>query len=152
MGKSATYSGDLLKLALNGTPIANIADNAGTSPLTNLYVALHTADPSTTAGPGTLGTATASEVAYTGYARAAVARSSSSPAWTVTGTSASPVANINFPASTGGGSQTATFWSVSVASTGASKILYSGPITPSSAIASGAQAPQLTTVSTITEN
>ena len=45
MGKSSTFDNDWLKLIFNATAIANIADNAATSPLTNLYVALHTADP-----------------------------------------------------------------------------------------------------------
>jgi hypothetical protein len=45
MGKGATFDNDLLKLIFNATGIANIADNAASSPLTNLYVSLHTADP-----------------------------------------------------------------------------------------------------------
>src|SRR5262245_35265390 len=44
-GKANTFDNDLLKLIFNATPIANIADNAATSPLTNLYLSLHTADP-----------------------------------------------------------------------------------------------------------
>ncbi len=45
MSKGNTFENDLLKLIFNATAIANIADNAGSSPLTNLYVSLHTADP-----------------------------------------------------------------------------------------------------------
>ena len=44
MPKSSTFDNDLLKLIFNATAIANIADNAGSSPLTNLYLSLHTAD------------------------------------------------------------------------------------------------------------
>ncbi len=40
-----------------------IADNAATSPITNLYVSLHTGDP------GEAGDQTTSEAAYTSYAR-----------------------------------------------------------------------------------
>ena len=43
--KGSTFDNDLLKLIFNGTTIANIADNAVSSPLTNLYVSLHTATP-----------------------------------------------------------------------------------------------------------
>ena len=59
MSKSNAYETAILELLFNATPIANIADNAGTSPLTNLYVSLHTADP------GETGTATTNECAYT---------------------------------------------------------------------------------------
>src|SRR3569623_1791923 len=107
MAKSSTLDTDLLKLIFNATPIANMADNAATSPLTNLYVGLHTADPTAS------GTQSSSEVAYTSYARVAVARTTGG--WTVSGNSVSPAANISFPAGTGG-TGTATYWSVGVAS------------------------------------
>ncbi len=148
MAKSAVFDNDFLKLIFNATPIANIADNAATAALGSLYVAFHTADPSTTAGSGTIGAQNASEVAYTGYARAAATRSSA--AWTVAGNSASPTATISFPAGTGG-SGTASFWSVGVAATGATKILYSGALTPTIACGNGVT-PQLTTASTVTES
>ena len=45
MSKGNTFENDLMLLVFNATAIANLADNAGTSPLTNLYVSLHTADP-----------------------------------------------------------------------------------------------------------
>ena len=141
MAKSSTFDNDWLKLIFNATPIANIADNAVTSPLTNLFVALHTADP------GAGGTQATSEIAYTSYARATVARTSGG--WTVTGASVSPAATISFPAGTGG-SGTATFFSVGVAVSGASKILYSGAISPTIVTGNGVT-PQLTTASTVTE-
>jgi hypothetical protein len=141
MGKSATFCNDLLKLYLNGTGIANIADNASASPLTNLYIALHTADPSA-------GTQATSECTYTGYARVAVARTSGG--FVVTGNSASPAATVVFGAGTAG-SGTATHWSVGVASSGATKILHSGTITPTIATGAGIT-PQLTTASTMTES
>ena len=100
-------SNNLLKLIFNATPIANIADNAATAPLTNLYVALHTADP------GAAGTQSTSEIAYTSYARVAVARTTGG--WTASAAqSTSPVAAITFPAGTGGAG-TATFFSVGIA-------------------------------------
>jgi len=45
MSKGNTFENDLLKLIFNATAIAGIADNAGSSPLTSLYVSLHTDDP-----------------------------------------------------------------------------------------------------------
>ena len=87
MSKGNTFENDLLKLIFNGTAIGNIADNAGTGPLTNLYVALHTANP------GEAGAQNTSECAYTGYARVAVARSGSG--WTVTGNEASSLFSAN---------------------------------------------------------
>jgi hypothetical protein len=142
MSKGNTFENDLLKLIFNGTAIANLADNAAASPLTNLYVSLHTADP------GETGSQTTNEVAYTSYARVAVARSGSG--WTVTNNSVSPAAEISFPAATGG-SATATYFAIGTASSGAGKILYSGTITPSISISSGVT-PKLTTSSTITED
>lgn len=142
MSKSNTFENDWMKLIFNATPIANMADNAATSPLTNLYVSLHTADP------GEAGTQTTSEAAYTSYARVAVARTSGG--WTITNNSASPVADISFPAATGG-SETETFWAVGTASSGTGKILYSGAISPTIVVSSGVT-PKITTASTITED
>jgi len=142
MSKSDTFENDLLKLIFNATAIANIADNAASSPLTNLFVSAHTADP------GESGTQTTSECAYTSYARVTVARTSGG--WTVSGNSVSPAANIDFPAATGG-SETITHAAVGVAVSGASKILYSGTVTPNIAVSTGVT-PRLTTASTITED
>lgn len=142
MSKGNTFENDWLKLIFNATAIANIADNAATSPLTNLYVALHTADP------GEAGSQTTSECAYTSYARVAVARTTGG--WTVTNNSVSPVANISFPAATGG-TETATHFSVGTAASGAGKLLYSGTISPTIAISTGVT-PILSTATAITED
>lgn len=143
MGKSTTTSNNWLKLLFNATAIANIADNAASSPNTNLYVALHTADPTAA------GTQSSNEIAYTSYARVAVARTTSG--WTASSAaSTSPVANINFPTGTGG-SGTATYFSVGMLSSGAGIILYSGTVTPNIVCGNGVT-PTLTTASTITES
>jgi hypothetical protein len=141
-GKGSTFDNDLLKLIFNGTAIANICDNASSSPLTSLYVCLHTLDP------GAGGTATTNEAAYTSYARVAVARTSGG--WTVSGANVTPVATIGFPTATGG-SETETWASVTVASSGASKILYRGPLSSSIVVSTGVT-PQLTTATTLTES
>lgn len=136
-----TFENDLLKLIFNATAIANIADNAASSPLTNLYVGLHTADP------GEAGDQTTSEISYTGYARVAVARTSGG--WTVSANSVSPVANIDFGAMTAGTGGTVTHAAIGTASSGAGKIIGSGTVTPNFAVANGS-IPRLTTASTFT--
>ena len=140
-----TFENDLLALIFNATPIANIADNAASAPLTNIEVSLHTADP----GEG--GNQTTNEIGYVGYARVAVARTTGG--WDVpSGGSTSPAANIDFPAGTGG-SGTATHFAVGTVSLTASpntgKILFSGTITPNIVSGDGVT-PRLTTSSTIT--
>lgn len=142
MSKGNTFENDLLGLIFNGDAIANIADNAGTSPLTNLYVALHTADP------GEAGNQTTNEATYTSYARVAVARTSGG--WTITANSVSPNANIDFPAATGG-SETITHVSIGTDSTGTGKILYYGAITPNISVSTGVT-PRIGTGTTITED
>jgi hypothetical protein len=142
MAKSNSLDNSLLKLLFNSTPIANIADNAATSPLTNLYVSLHTADPTAA------GTQSTSEAVYGGYARIAVARGSGG--WTVTGGSVSPVANIDFPAATSG-TETETFFGIGTLASGAGVLLYSGAISPTIAVSSGV-IPRLTTASAVTES
>lgn len=141
MGKGATFDDDLLKLIFNATAISLIADNAATTPLTNLFVSLHTADP------GSGGSQTTSEAAYTSYARVAVARTSGG--WTVTTNSVSPAATIVWPAATGG-SETETFFGIGTLVSGAGKLLYSGAISPTIVVSSGVT-PELTTATAITE-
>lgn len=135
-----TFENDLLKLIFNAVAIANLADNASASPLTNLYIALHTSDP------GEAGDQTTNEVTYTSYARVAVARSGSG--WTVTNNSVSPVSEVSFPAGTGG-SGTATHFSVGTASSGAGKLILKGTITPNIVCGNGVT-PKLTTATAMT--
>lgn len=138
-GFGDTFENEVLNLIFKAQAIANIADNAASAPLTNLFCALHTADP------GEAGTQSTSEATYTGYARVSVARGAG---WTVTANSVSPAANITFPLATAG-TNTITHWSVGVASSGATKILFSGPVSPTINVSNGTQ-PVITTASTIT--
>lgn len=141
-GKSSAFENDLLKLIFNGTAIANLADNAAASPLANLYVSLHTADP--TDG----GNQSSSEISYTGYARVAVARNGG--AFVVSGSTVNPAANIDFPLSTGGTGGTATHFAIGIAASGATKFLYAGPISPTIAVANGVT-PRLTPATAVSE-
>lgn len=142
MSKSNSLENSLLLLLFNATPISNIADNAASSPLTNLYASLHTADP------GEAGSQTTNETSYTSYARVAVARSGSG--WTVTANSVSPAANIDFPQCTGG-TATITHFGIGTASSGAGVLLYKGTVSPNISVSTGVT-PRLTTSSTITED
>lgn len=128
MSKHDTFENDLLKLIFQATAIANIADNAGGSPATSLYFALHTADP------GEANDQTASEIAYNTYARVGVSRNAAG--FTVTGNNCVNAANITFP-TCNSGSGTASHFSVGMNASGASKILYSGALTANLAISAG---------------
>lgn len=146
MSKGNTFENDLLELILNAVDIANIADDAASSPLTNLYLSLHTADP------GEAGSQTTSECNYTSYARVAVARDGTG--WTVTGNSAVLAANKDFAQPTNATNlpQTATYFAVGTASSGAGKILYSGDIDPDIVISNTGSLPRLDTGTEITED
>jgi hypothetical protein len=143
MSKADTFENDLLKLIFQATAISLIADNAGTTPLTELWVSLHTADPTDA------GTQTSSETGYTGYARKNIARSAGG--WTVTGNSVSPAANIDFGECTAVPGGAITHFGVGTTSAGAGKLLYSGTVTPNITMTTGV-IPRLKTTSTITED
>lgn len=143
-GKTDVFENDILKLIFNGTPIANIADDAALSPLGSLYLSLHTADPTDAAASGQA----TNETTYTGYARVAVSRTSGG--WTVTNNVVSPAATVSFPQCSGGNA-TCTHVGIGTAASGTGKLLYSGALTPAIPVASGV-VPQITTASTITED
>lgn len=141
-GKGDTFENDLLKLIFNATAIANLADNAASSPKTDLYLSLHTADPTDS------GNQSSSECAYGSYARKAVARTSGG--FTVSGNQVVLAANQDFPQATSG-TETATHFAVGTDASGAGKILYSGEIDPDISISTGVT-PGLDTGTTITED
>jgi hypothetical protein len=126
--KGNTNSINYLKLVFQAVNWANVADNTATSPLTNLFVSLHTADPTAA------GTQTSSEAAYTGYARVSVARTSSG--WSITAETISNVAAITFPASTSG-PEVETFVGVGTLTSGAGVLLWAGPLTSSLTVNNG---------------
>lgn len=120
MPKSTDACNKILNLMYRAAAWANVADNASSSPLTNVYVALHTA---------TLTAATNSqaenEVAYTNYARQAVARSTG---WAAgSGGSTSNSALLQFPQS---GATGATLHTVSTGTTvsGATPVWHYGAL------------------------
>ncbi len=138
-GTGTTFANDLLKLIFQATAIANVADNAASSPITSIYASLHTADPVS-------GNQTTSEAAYTSYARVAVARTAGG--WTVSSNTVVPVASITFPAATGG-SETETYAGLGKLATTAGELFFCGAISPTIAVSNGVT-PSLTTSSILT--
>ena len=129
MSKSNTFENDILQLLFNNVDIADIGDAGGIQNSVSagsLYVVLHIADP------GEAGDATTNETAYTNYARVAVARTAGG--WTVSGSSVNNTAQITFP-QCGVTGATITHASITTAASGASKILYSGALSSSLAVA-----------------
>lgn len=118
MPKGTTFENDILKLIFQATAIANLAQD-GSSPITNIYAALHTADPSA-------GNQLTNEASYSGYARVAVARNAAG--FTVTGNNCVNAGAINFPACNGANSSNCTHVSLGMNASAASKVLYSGSL------------------------
>lgn len=144
MSKTNSWENGILELLFKNTNFALVGDATGlrgSSTAGSLYFSLHTADP------GETGDQTTNEIAYTDYARVAVARSGAG--FTVTADSVSPAANVSFPIGSGG-SGTATHFGVGTASSGAGVLLYKGAITPNIVCGSGIT-PILTTATAITE-
>lgn len=112
-----------LKLIYNATNWANIADNTATAPATNIYISLHNADP------GTGGSQTTSETAYTNYARVAVARTTAG--FTVAGSAptvnVANAATVTFPQCGATGDANISFFGLGLSSSGAGTLLASGP-------------------------
>ena len=119
MPKSTTFANDILALILNATTIADIAEDDSSSPLANIYVALHTADPGVGGSPLT------NEATYTNYARVAVARSAGG--WDGASALWDNGALVQFP-QCGASGNTITHVSLCTTASGAGKVLYAGEL------------------------
>jgi hypothetical protein len=131
MSLSNAFETELLDLLFANSAVADVGDASGLQPSAtagSFYIALHTSDP------GEAGNQSTNEIAYTSYARVAVARSGSG--WTVSGDSVQNAALIQFPQCTGG-SGTASHFSIGLASSGAGNIMMSGALNSSLAISNG---------------
>ncbi len=143
MSFSNTLENELLLLLLNNSNIADIGDATGlrgSSTAGSFYLSLHTSSP------GESGTQSTNETSYTSYTRVAVARSAGG--WTITGNSASPTANVDFPEATGG-TATITHVGLGTASSGTGKLVLYGSLSPSISVTTGV-IPRVKTTSTIT--
>lgn len=130
-----------LKLWFQGVAVPNLADNAASSPLTDLFVSLHVASPAA-------GDQSTNECTYTSYARVNVARSGAG--WDVSGTDVQPMSDIVFPTCTGG-AEIATWFGIGTVSSGAGVLMYCGPLSPTITIANTVT-PKIKAASTISEN
>lgn len=126
---SNTFANDLAKLIFQGLPIAGIADNAASAPLTLLYISMHTADPT---GAGSQESA---EVSYTGYNRIPLERNSTK--WAITGNVVRPAGRIEFGEMTAGVEQLATWISIGTSPSGAGKILMRAKLNPNIQVRTG---------------
>jgi hypothetical protein len=142
MAKSVITCNNLLKLIFNATAWPNMADNAASSPYTNLYISLHTADP------GTGNSQLTNETGYTNYTRIAVIRTSAG--WTVSSNTAVNTALVQFP-QCGASGATLTYVAIGTNATGAGNVLYSGALNSSLAVASGIQPQFNASALTVTE-
>lgn len=119
---------DVLKLIFQAVTWLSWAEDKVTSPYTNIYVSLHTADP------GETGDQTTSEAAYTNYARVAVARTASG--WAVSGNTADNVAAVTF-ATAGSGPESETHFGLGTDASGAGNLLGSGALTATLVVNNG---------------
>lgn len=131
MPKSTTASNNILALIFNATTWNEIAENDSSSPATNLYLSLHTADP------GVGGSQTTNETAYTNYARIAVARTTGG--WDAPSGGATANAALAQFAQCGASGATLTHVAIGTASSGTGLVLYAGALTSSLAVANGIQ-------------
>ena len=125
------FENDLLELIFQNVAAPNLGDASGLQPSAtagSLYASLHTALPAETATAQTT-----SEAGYTGYARQAVARSTTG--WTVVSGNADNAAAITFPRATAGNA-TASHFGLGSALSGAGNLFMTGALTSSLAISS----------------
>lgn len=148
MSKSNAFELDWLEHFFQNAAIAGIGDATGlpaAGTAGSVFVSLHSADP------GEAGTQLTSELAYSGYARVAVARNNTAWVITTASGSVSPAAQITFPTSAGSGA-TAHFFGIGYTSAGTGVLAYSGTVTPAIAVGSAGIAPILKTDTAITED
>ena len=131
MPKSTSASNSILALIFNATTWNLIAENDSTSPATNLYLSLHTADP------GVGGSQTTNETSYTNYARIAIARTTSG--WDVPSGGATANAALAQFAQCGASGATLTHVAIGTDASGTGLVLYAGALTSSLAVANGIQ-------------
>jgi hypothetical protein len=124
---------DLLELIFLNVDFAHIGNAGGLRGSTSagsFYISLHTADP------GESGNQTTNEASYTGYARVAVARSGSG--FTLTTSTISNTALVQFAQCTGG-SNTLTHFGIGTDLSGSGNLIFKGALTSSLSVSNGIQ-------------
>jgi hypothetical protein len=133
MSMTNAAEANLLNLLFLNLDWANIGDASGlqnSATAGSFYVSLHSSDP------GEAGNQSTNEVSYTGYARVAVARSGSG--WTLTTSTISNTALVQFGQCTGG-TATATHFGIGTDSTSTGNLIFKGALTSSLSISNGIQ-------------
>lgn len=128
MPKSTATCNKLLDLVLNGIAWTDIAENDASSPLTSLYLSLHSADP------GVGNSQLTNEVAYTNYVRIPISRVAFAGFLAASSGQAVNAALLQF-AQCGVTGATATHVAIGTASSGAGNVLYAGALNSSLPIA-----------------
>lgn len=130
MSATNDFEAKVIALYFNGTAHADLAQNDGSSPATQFYISLHTADP------GEAGAQNTNEAAYTGYDRVAVDRDSSG--FTCSGSSASNTEQISFGQCTASPGSDITHVGLGLSPSGAGTLLFSLALTNPVAMSVGA--------------
>lgn len=129
MPKSTGTCNSIINLMYRATAWANVADNAASSPLTNTYVSLHTANLTAATN-----SQTDNETAYTNYARQSVARSTG---WNAaSGGATANAATISFP-QCGATGATLTHVATGTAASSTGTVWHFGALNASLVVSSG---------------
>jgi hypothetical protein len=140
-GLGATAAANLTKLIFQATAWALVADNAASTPLTAIFLTLHTASPSG-------GTQSTSAAAYTSYVYKSVTRASGSGGFTQSSATMNLTDLTSFVAATGG-SETETHFGAGQSSSGSGILIIWGTLTPNIVVSNGVT-PQITTATMLT--
>lgn len=140
-GFGSTAAANTIKLLFQAVAWSLVADNAASTPLTSLYLTLHTASPSG-------GTQSTSAAAYTSYVYKSVTRASGAGGIDQSTNTAALHDLTSFAAATGG-SETETHFAIGQSSSGAGIIMFWGTVSPNIVVSSGVT-PQITTASFLT--
>jgi hypothetical protein len=133
MSMTNAAEANLMNLLFLNVDWANIGDAGGlqnSAAAGSFYISLHSADP------GEAGNQSTSEIAYTGYARVAVARTAGG--FTLTTATISNTALVQFAQCTGG-TATASHFGIGTDLSGNGNLIFKGSLTSSLSISNGIQ-------------
>jgi hypothetical protein len=133
MSMTNAAEANLMNLLFLNVDWANIGDAGGlqnSAAAGSFYISLHSADP------GEAGNQSTSEIAYTGYARVAVARTAGG--FTLTTATISNTALVQFAQCTGG-TATASHFGIGTDLSGNGNLIFKGALTSSLSISNGIQ-------------